>query len=377
MSDTAIPLDGFTPTAVPAARRVDEVLHRRLVAEAQKIAENIRRSGKTIYDPIEVGDPTFWFSIAQLQALVGEEIRGMQLGQPNKARSKLVKTRVCEILGYAAPEAFTRENPGIPGQDLFINTQASNNFQPVNKHTEIKPTRRYLIVQQTAAKLAGRVKVVTGERMAELDRTGTLTKKYQATYRRPSESVFLGSKVDTPRTASLVRGIEPNLGFHSPVEVPSPDTLLSIAQLRDRLGGLIGRTIPYHGDQLERSHGDAFHELVCSELGYKTCVEDGACPDIKHQLIEVKLQRSPTIDIGLMPPDSEAPLDMPPINGIKLLHRDVRYVVAGATLKGDVVEIDHITLTTGADFFNHMPRFEGNVQNVKRQIRIPKDFFDT
>ena len=47
------------------------------------------------------------------------------------------------------------------------------------------------------------------------------------------------------------------------------------------------------------------HSLACSALGYSNYKDDGKFPDIKHQLIEVKLQTSPTIDLGLFLPTNE------------------------------------------------------------------------
>ena len=39
-------------------------------------------------------------------------------------------------------------------------------------------------------------------------------------------------------------------------------------------------------------------------LGYSRYEDKGQFPDIRHQLLEVKLQTSPTIDLGLVLPSS-------------------------------------------------------------------------
>ncbi|MGH9426853.1 MAG: restriction endonuclease, partial [Terriglobia bacterium] len=102
--------------------------------------------------------------------------------------------------------------------------------------------------------------------------------------------------------------------------------------------------------------------------------DDGQFPDIKQQIIEVKLQTSPTIDLGLVTPDSLAPLDLPIIDGNQLRHCDVRYALFFAEIVGRNVVIRNVYLITGQDFFSRFPRFGGKVLNKKLQIPLPRDF---
>ncbi|RMG80291.1 MAG: restriction endonuclease, partial [Chloroflexi bacterium] len=97
--------------------------------------------------------------------------------------------------------------------------------------------------------------------------------------------------------------------------------------------------------------------------------------DVRHQLLEVKLQTSPTIDLGLARPDSEEPLDVPRIGGQQIRHCDVRYVLFYAKTDGQTVTLTHIFLTTGQKFFERFPQFQGNVLNKKLQIPLPANFF--
>ena len=97
---------------------------------------------------------------------------------------------------------------------------------------------------------------------------------------------------------------------------------------------------------------------------------------MRHQLLEVKLQTSPTIDLGLVRPDSTDPLDVPKIHGRQLKHCDVRYVLFYATTDGTTVTLTHIFLTTGQAFFTRFPQFQGKILNKKIQIPLPADFFD-
>jgi len=97
----------------------------------------------------------------------------------------------------------------------------------------------------------------------------------------------------------------------------------------------------------------------------------GTCPDVLEQLLEVKLQTSPTIDLGLMSPDDEAPLDAV----VCAKHSDVRYAVFYGSTDGVNVQLEHLVMCAGRDFFRRFQRFEGKVVNAKLQIPLPSDFF--
>ena len=102
----------------------------------------------------------------------------------------------------------------------------------------------------------------------------------------------------------------------------------------------------------------------------------GGIQDVRHQLLEVKLQTSPTIDLGLVRPDSEEALDVPNIDGRQIRHCDVRYALFYAETDGEHVTLTHLFLTTGEKFFSRFPQFQGKVLNKKIQIPLPADFFE-
>jgi hypothetical protein len=115
--------------------------------------------------------------------------------------------------------------------------------------------------------------------------------------------------------------------------------------------------------------------VVCNALGYEEYEDNGQFPDVRHQLLEVKLQTSPTIDLGLVAPSSTELLDVPMIEGSQIRHCDVRYAVFyGATDCRQVV-VSHLFVTTGERFFTRFPQFGGRVLNKKLQIPLPSDFF--
>ena len=129
------------------------------------------------------------------------------------------------------------------------------------------------------------------------------------------------------------------------------------------------------GKDQERNRGAALHGLVCQRLGYNRYEDNGQFPDIKHQLLEVKLQTSPTIDLGLVQPSSDERLDLKQLAGFHPRHCDTRYAIFCATTDGKNVILTNLIVTTGYDFFTRFRRFEGKVTNGKIQIPLPRNFF--
>lgn len=333
----------------------------------------ISSSGLSIYDPVEVGDPNLWIPAPELEGLLDRGLRGLSLtGLPIRTRSKIVKQQVCRSLGYPVPSSFRKTNPRFPGQQFDTYVQKSNNLQIWNE--EISPTRRYVLVRVSSTDSVTRVKVVTGDALAPLDTTGTLTRKYQARCIPGSLPTELVSALDTLRLQPHVRAGAQTL--ISPIEHPSSGRILPIAEIHAKLSALVGRNFADTGHDQERNRGAVLHRLVCSALGYSSYQDDGQFPDVRNQLLEVKLQTSPTVDLGLVRPDDVHPLDVPKLNGDQVRHCDVRYAVFYARTDGRVVTLSHLFVTTGESFFGRFPQFQGLVLNAKLQIPLPSDFFD-
>ena len=332
-------------------------------------------SGLTIYDPIEVGDPNLWIPTAELERLLDDHLRGESLaGLPLRTRSKVAKQLVCVALGYPVPKSFQRTQPRFVGQNLDTYVQKSDNLQIWNE--ELAPIRRYAIVRVNEQDKIARVKVVTGESLAKLDTTGTLTQKYQARCEVGDTPHELVSHRDTDRLRPFVSADWTAADEASPIGYPTAGELLPIAVIYERLKPLLGRRFTDIGIDQERNRGAALHRLVCTALGYASYHDDGQFPDVKHQLTEVKLQTSPTIDLGLVLPDSTEPLDVPQVDGQVLRHCDVRYAVFYGQTDGQEVTLTHLILTTGETFFTRFQQFQGRVLNKKLQIPLPSDFFD-
>ncbi len=161
----------------------------------------------------------------------------------------------------------------------------------------------------------------------------------------------------------------------APTTHPHPGAVLPIASVWMRLTKLVGVIIDDPGIVQERSRGTAFQRLACRALGMDHYADSGQFPDILSQVVELKLQTSPTIDLGSISPDS---LQLVPEVGYGLRHCDTRYAVAyGTKIRDSAIRIDAIVVTTGAKFFDEFQRFEGLIRNRKVQIPLPPDLFES
>ena len=214
------------------------------------------------------------------------------------------------------------------------------------------------------------IRVVIGDLLAVLDKTGTLTHKFQAKSRGRVKNSVLVSNADTCNVMSHL--VAPG---GRPQNVPTaaarqPAAILPIRKLYRMLVPLVGSVLRDPGIDQERNRGAALHKLVCAALPNTPFDDSGRFPDVPSQLLEVKLQTASTIDLGLVCPDSAEQLADSVFH-----HCDVRYAVFYASAAKSVVRIDALVLSTGADFFTFFQRFEGRVRNSKIQIPLPRDFF--
>lgn len=327
--------------------------------------ERISQSGNSIYDVIRESDSLF-LPLSELEALLRRELKGLDLNYPLRTRSKILKAKICEILGYPVPKSFKKTHPRFPAQDFDTYIQKSNNLQIWNE--EISPTRRYVIIRVDERSLVQAVRVVTGEHLAKYDKTGTLTRKYQAKSREPVVKTELVTTSDAYNMVDRVRALGCRNVLGTTVEF---GRFLPIAELYTKLKSLVGTTIRDPGADQERNRGGALHDAVCLCLGMSQRDDTGTCPDVMEQLLEIKLQTSPTIDLGLMSPDDKTHLEELAF----VRHCDIRYAVFYGQTDGRNVCIKNLVMCTGQDFFSRFQRFEGNVVNAKLQIPLPSSFF--
>ena len=347
-----------------------------ILASALERAEAVQRAGIDIYQPLMPGRSHLFFPDHELEALISDRLLGVKLSGPIRSRSKLAKVLVATALGYDAPASFSKTTPRFPGQDLDVYVQISDNLQIWNQ--DISPERRYVLLRPQENGIVHAVRVVRGQRVARWDTTGTLTSKYQA--RRPTGVV--GSKavsaVDTPIFIQEFSpggvSIEPLASLGSS-QAPEPGKVLSIADLYKRLLGMIGDQLAAVGAEQDRTRGELLQEAVCIHLGLRSHENFGQWPDIVCQALEVKLQTSPTIDLGLVLPTD---IGSAYLLGPRIRHCDARYLIAYGELNDEgATTITDIVVTTGMDFFSEFQQFGGLVQNKKRQIKLPRGLFES
>jgi hypothetical protein len=317
-----------------------------------------------------------WLISPELEALLDDALIGMDLkGLPLRTRSKVVKQAICKALGYPVPTSFKKTQPRFPAQDFDTYIQKANNLQVWNE--DLDASRRYVILKVLSDDKVEKVKVVDGATLAKLDRTGTLTQKYQARFDPSNQACELVSKEDTVLDRSILMDADSHEISDSPINLPTSKHLLPISELFQILRSLVGQTCVDPDHDQERNRGSELHRMICKALGYSTYHDDGTFPEITEQIAEVKLQTSPTIDLGPVTPNSTEHLGVPTVDMTLLRHCDVRYVLFYGETNGSCVTLTHLVVATGEDFFTRFPQFGGNVLNKKLQIPLPRDFFES
>lgn len=297
------------------------------------------------------------------QALIGYSLNGL----PLRTRSKVVKEEICKALGYPIPETFKKTQPRFPGQNFDVYTQKSLNVQIWNEAVDV--ARRYVFLRVDEEDVITSVKIINGSELVRYDRTGKLTKKYQAVMNSYGKNIC--SEDDSANVRDWIIDQSVTLAKVNPNNFPKRKQLLRISEIYFRLLPMVGQTISYLDAVQERNRGAELHAMICKHLGYSIYDDDGTYPDIANQLLEVKLQTSPTIDLGLHSPvDGERIVS---IENTDFRSQDIRYAIFDGQVHGNRVVLKNLYLVTGEDFTNYFPLFKGT--NSKIQLPLPYDFF--
>ena|GEM_PF-208226 len=220
-----------------------------------------------------------------------------------------------------------------------------------------------------------KVKIVSGNEVASLDTTGTLTQKYQARIVGEHQKYELISCKDTDNLLPYVANGLVLPDSTGPNTMPTSGLILPIQTVYEKLKQIVGKTISNQGATQDRKRGDGLHRLVCQSLGYKIYEDDGQFPDVRHQLLEVKMQTATTIDLGKILPTDDTRLPFFS-DALPIRYCDVRYAVFYGEIRDNNVSITNFYLVCGVDFFDRFSQFQGNVKNSKLQIPLPANFFD-
>ena len=147
-----------------------------------------------------------------------------------------------------------------------------------------------------------------------------------------------------------------------------PSRVLPLSVIRERLGD------DFIGTQLDTSlstkeKGQLLERIVARKLGYSISeaeMLEGGYPDIPNQMLEVKVQESPTIDLGKYSPQFEET-----IHG-DFTTKNMRYLIALVNSSTGIVE--GVILCPGEELGKHFSYVAE--ESYKCQRSIPMSIFD-
>lgn len=147
-------------------------------------------------------------------------------------------------------------------------------------------------------------------------------------------------------------------------EMPERNKILSLQCIKDRVCPLIGKRLVVSDT---KTKGQALERMVADLLGYSTNNSlVGTYPDIPNQLLEIKVQDSPTIDLGMYSPSNPVVIN----SSMNLTTEDVRYLIA---LTDETGLIQGLILAPG--FYLVKAFTIVSDTNYKCQKSIPMSFF--
>jgi len=146
-----------------------------------------------------------------------------------------------------------------------------------------------------------------------------------------------------------------------------PNKVLPIEVIDERITDkLIGEKLDISLSTKQR--GQQLERMVAYQLGYRSMQNglEGGYPDIRNQMLEVKVQDSPTIDLGKYSPQFEEQIND------NFTTRTIRYLIA-LTNAADG-EIDGLIMCPGEELGKHFTYVAE--KSFKCQRSIPMSFFE-
>lgn len=146
-----------------------------------------------------------------------------------------------------------------------------------------------------------------------------------------------------------------------------PEKVLPIETINQQISKkLLNETLDISLSTKQR--GQQLERMVAYQLGYKKLQEEleGGYPDIRNQMLEIKVQDSPTIDLGRYSPQFEEQINE------NFTTRTVRYLIALTDASNG--EINGIILCPGEELGKHFTYV--SEKSFKCQRSIPMSFFN-
>ncbi len=148
----------------------------------------------------------------------------------------------------------------------------------------------------------------------------------------------------------------------------TPKKVIKLNTLKELLvKDLIGTKLDPSKSTKEK--GQDLERLICEKLGYTLTNSslEGGYPDIKNQMLEVKVQESPTVDLGKFSPQFIETISD------NFTTENIRYLIA--LTKPKTGEIEGIILCPGhslGKYFTYISE-----KSFKCQRNIPMSFFES
>lgn len=146
-----------------------------------------------------------------------------------------------------------------------------------------------------------------------------------------------------------------------------PGKVLPLSYIDEQItDSLLGEKLDINLSTKQR--GQQLERLVAYMLGYKKQQEmlEGGYPDIRNQMLEVKVQDSPTIDLGRYSPQFEENINS------EFTTRTIRYLIALTDAMNGT--IDGVVLVPGEELGKHFTYVAE--RSFKCQKSIPMEFFE-
>ncbi len=153
------------------------------------------------------------------------------------------------------------------------------------------------------------------------------------------------------------------------VNEPKAQKIFSLQLIKERVAKvLIGEKL---GSGATKNRGQALERKVLDLFGYPNDGKEqlyGAFPDIRSQLLEVKVQDSPTVDLGKFSPEFEEMI----VEDLNITTYDIRYLIALTNPDTEIIE--GIILSPGEKLGEVFSYVSDKSYKCQRSISI--GFFD-
>ena len=235
---------------------------------------------------------------------------------------------------------------------------------------------RFIFVRiDTMKSIVASILILTPEYIEhKFGKFGNPTIKHQLLISKKVRNEIYNSKnkiLTFPDSLRLSRYVRHDYQTPASAMIADPDlqNLFSIELLRKIVGEkLIGFKLPVAPT---KTRGQAVEKKVLELLDYQIKESDLLCggfPDIKNQLLEVKIQDSPPVDLDKFSPEKEEQIIERPM----LTTFDVRYLIALTNPQTEIIE--GVIISPGeklGELFSYV-----SAQSYKCQRSIPMKFFN-